>query len=221
MYKPITIPELILPWDSYSTNEYFLGWALSDGCITDGDGPRFKIELKYCDREILYKWCDYLETDRKRVKTATRIKFGKPYKYVYLHIRSKEYCDYLKSYKIVPRKSLKAKVHDSLRNSPDFWRAMLEGDGCLYWKNKYPCVKMTGSYDVCKSFRNYIIGWRTGMPPLSTRKNIISKHDNIYQISYSGQAALNIVRDLYREAPIVLSRKFKIYLEFIKGEKNV
>lgn len=116
-----------------------------------------------------------------------------------------------KTYNLIP--------HDKLKNSRDFWRGCVDGDGCLHFvqtnKQKYWTIDLVGTSDTCLEFRNYIL-----MNNIENQRNIIKANsNNLYRLCYASKIAKQVSSLLYKDASVYLERKYQKYLKIQEFHK--
>ena len=183
---------------------YWIGFLLADGCVTAPKRGQnmITVGLKTSDAAHLEKFKKFLKADYPVRLYDQVAMFRFPSNYV---------VNALSEYGVVPRKSLVADVSQDLINNRDFWRGMIDGDGCLstnqYRNNpKYCRVTITGSRLVCEnfvSFVNYNFNY-----VMSVRKY---NHANCYAtVVTKDSVSRSLAKLLYNNAIVSLDRKLQI-----------
>lgn len=109
---------------------YWLGFIMADGCIKDNN--EFSFCLKYSDKYILEKFNIALNSNYKIIKELNSSPFG-IYESATLTIHSKKFCETLKEYGIIQRKTNCAifnynnKIPNKYLNA--YIRGLFDGDG--------------------------------------------------------------------------------------------
>ncbi len=185
---------------------YWAGFIGSDGCIYNN---QLSISIHTQDYEHLIKFREFIgcrqEPYKERDKEAYTIKFS-----------SHKICADLLKYGITPRKSLTYSPPDFCCESADFWRGMVDGDGCVrVGLDGKPTLSLVGAFDVIEGFK----GW---VRRFSKTKAHGSKHVNIYQFSIYGRNAIPCLNEMYRDNPkYFLDRKREAIKKFLDVYENV
>lgn len=188
---------------------YWLGFLLADGSVVETKGNKqtvVSLELMSEDKPHVEKFRDFLQT-------TFPINTIKPHDCMgymnsgsaYLRVRSTQLAYKLSQYNIVPRKSDIAKAPEELLGSADFWRGIIDGDGCVGLKDgKYPYIKLVGTKELCEQFCAFT-------------QDIIA-HDRVpthskkllwYFSINGGGTAERVLKHLYGGASIYLDRKYE------------
>lgn len=202
-------------FDCIDTEEkaYWLGFLFADGYISSDPlsnkkYPRYTIEcsLQLDDLEHLEKMkCFFKKRNALIIDNhRCRLEFG-----------SKHLWQTLNSYGCTPNKSLTLrfpsenvfKSNDLIRH---FIRGYWDGDGCLTYKRAgYPSISCIST----ESFLNQVQSY------FNTNKSLYnnSKTNDITKVlKYNGQEAFNIIKFLYKDSKIYLTRKYNKYLEYCR-----
>lgn len=195
---------------------YWIGFLAADGNLYTRKRRRsfeytLQIGLANKDKEHLVKLQNFLGSNRPLLKdreVATK-----------LSISSKQIFDDLHKYNLTPNKSFTLTVCEKLKYNRDFWRGMIDGDGCIthrnhckktgYW-DRTKGLNLTGSKFVCESF----------ITLLKTKFNYspaLVKSKNVYQVSISKRSILlQVLEFLYKDATTYLNRKYEKAMKFLK-----
>ncbi len=181
--------------------KYWIGMMLSDGCVCDHKQGQKQIILSLQKRDK-----KHLEKFRKFLESNHRIAYNKRDKAYRIEITSNEMAKVLSGYGVVPRKSYIANVKNKkLIYSADFWRGMLDGDGCLFVTKdgKSFRIFITGSKFICQKFLKFVKKhYKT--------KAKITRHGDVYRATVATRVAYKILKKLYaNDAEYFLDRKFK------------
>ena len=191
-------------------SNYWVGFIMGDGCIhypKRGGSPSVSITLSMVDLQHLYKFRDFLCSDNK-------VSISKNKKYCAFRIHNKDICESLYKFGVVPQKSKTAKIIN-LNNNIDFWRGVIDADGCISvgTKNTRAVLLLVGSFELLSQFREFLI-----LNGITTHAKV-GKHKSIYQIGMSGKNAVESIELLYKDAVTYLDRK-KEYADFILNNKS-
>ena len=155
---------------------------------------RLVVELKVADCSHLRELSSFLGLDKspKVYKNCARLEKS-----------DTELCDLLQSYGIVPRKSQTATADKRLVGSRDFWRGVVDGDGCVgkYGRYSYPRLSVVGSTTLMAQFVEFSrlqgIGFRSK----------VQKHGKYSSVACAAGTAYALGKILYKENDVSLVRK--------------
>ncbi len=175
-----------------SDSAYWIGFLMADGCVFKN---QVSIGLSVKDFNHLEKFCKFVETD---------MPIRKPNNSCVIRISSNQICQKLETFGVIPRKSKIAKVNQ-LEFNKDFWRGVIDGDGCLSVARNVACISLVGSKGITQQFLNFVKSF-------GDTKTTIKKHpksETTYTISVSGYLAEKIISILYKDSKTSLSRKYE------------
>jgi len=179
---------------------YWAGFLAADGCVSGN-----YLHLNLQNRDV-----SHIEKMKKWLNVECKIR-ERPNQSQVIQVWSKEIISDLTQYGITPRKSLTYNPGVSCLYSPDFWRGMIDGDGCLSQSRapyRYPIVYFCGSHGACEAFRVFV-------KTFCESKANVRKSKNIFNISYSGPYAIQIMQKLYGNNPkFYLDRKYELANKF-------
>lgn len=113
----------------------------------------------------------------------------------------------LKAYGIMPKKSLTYNPPKFCEKSRDFWRGMIDGDGCISGV-KFPEIALCGTKETCEAFKRFV-------SKFCKSKANVNASKSIYSIRYSGKHAVKIMEKLYGNNPkFYLDRKYELANRF-------
>ena len=192
---------------------YWLGFIYADGYI-DANCNCFELSLKSSDSEHLYKFNKFMEYEGDNVKFDSVKCNGKICGRARWYITNKHLWNTLNSLGIIPNKSLKLvfpniDIFVSKDLIKHFIRGYVDGDGCISYndpQHKHMNIGLLGTYDFLMEVQNYI--------PSSLHK--LQKHNNVYNLVINGSAGYKVVKYLYENSTISLSRKYEKYLEYCR-----
>lgn len=179
---------------------------MADGNICCSKNPSgIIVLLKKEDLSHLYKLKDFLcySGNIKEYKSNSTYNSGEIY--YRIDIYSKYLVNSISKYGVVPNKSITAEVK-ILENNRDFWRGVVDGDGCIGIYNNYPTINLSGSYLLVNQFRNYMIS----ICPDFMSKIIKFKNKKAYRIVTYGNKAVKIIDNLYKNSKVYLDRKMEL-----------
>lgn len=205
---------------------YFLGWIYSDGCVFNHQSKKHKglsFKLHKKDSYILEYFKKLLQAEHpiKHEKQTNGYCIGKEYAQITIG-STKIYNDLLK-YGLMPRKTFSLKYpHHILTDHRPFILGIFDGDGGIYFNpiRKMASFTIAGTEDMLTGIRD-VFQKEIGLEPTK-----ISKHRNIYQLSYGGvKPVVRIAEWLYSwNPPMYLKRKketFDMLLNVPKYGKNM
>lgn len=211
---------------------YWIGFIYADGHLAK-DRPRIVLGLATIDKDHLQKFADFFGSG---IKVFESDKPGKE-RLGYLasgswrvQFSSTKIYNRLIQLGIEPRKTYNnVIVNELLRNSRDFWRGVIDGDGCIYInkqtingiKYERPVLTLAGNECTINCFLEYVRS--LGIEVNATIRK--SKRSAILCETYISankliMNTLNTLKILYKDSTIYLDRKYEKYLEVInKYEK--
>lgn len=184
---------------------YWAGFLMADGCIYNGQKtPQIRLEISTVDLKHIKNFRQFIGGDMPiRHRTLESKITGKIYSYSSLAFNSEKIAYKLANFGIVANKTSNAKAK-LLEDSVDFWRGVIDGDGCLSWNGKYPQIRLTGSRYLLQQFSDFIFV-RIGF-----RLTVGKYHPTTYSVGAKGEKAIEVIRLLYDHSVIHLKRKKKI-----------
>lgn len=203
-YKDYTINEYAFLDIQEESAAYFYGWILTDGCLSR---DTISIEVQQGDIEVLEKYKAYLKSSNKIYKRSRKDKrTGNTYYSATFNFSHKPIQDRLTLLGLSERKSTNEVCPPELEMNRHFWRGVVEGDGSIS-SDRYR-VQLCGSKQLVEKFADYARSLHeTVAPNYHNRKGL-------YTVSISGKEETSaILSDMYRDATLTLSRKYKTYLE--------
>lgn len=183
---------------------YCAGFIAADGCVRNN---YITISLKASDVKQLEKFSNWMMSD-------TRIGYNPKTDSYSVCISSKQIITDLMEYGITERKSLTYSPPEFCRDSPDFWRGMIDGDGSVFIRDvgrtkNYPGIGLCGTKETCEYFRSYCL-------QICSFKAKVNKHSSIFSIYIGGVAAIKIAPQIYGNNPsFFLQRKFDVFSQMI------
>lgn len=204
-------------FDTIDTEEkaYWLGFMYADGCIYSKE-KRIELSLQGSDTSHLEKFATFLKsTNPNLVKVYKNYKKGK-YDRCRVTIRSKHIWEALNNAGCIPNKSLILKFPSSnivptklLRH---FIRGYVDGDGCLcITKPEKIELSILGTEEFLQGVLN----------SLSLDKSYpIYKRNNIHILNLWCGTAKRIIKYLYNDSTIYLTRKYEHYLQICRLDEE-
>lgn len=187
--------------------QYWVGMMMTDGFIMrrKGCSPTAGIQLSQKDDAHIVAFGKFLGTDQ----TPTRFQ---PKRYAKsfnsgpasrIDVRSRQIVADLATYGVVQNKSHVAEARNGIELSPHFWRGCIDGDGSIAFHPTAPYASLCGaSYKFMKQFSDFCISVAAGV-----RATVNESRPGFYNVRIGGGYAILLLRELYRDGTISLSRK--------------
>lgn len=189
---------------------YWIGFIYTDGHVTiDNNKGQNCIQIKLQEQDK-----DHLEKFKSFLKCNYEIKHrleNNKYPAVQLKVFSKKLCSVLKSLGFTENKTYTLIPHEKLKNSRDFWRGCVDGDGCLSFDNYYSqwIINLVGTKETCGGLADFIVE-----NSIYNKRNVNKdKNSNLHKIVYSHLNCKQVSELLYKNAVVFLDRKYQKYLE--------
>lgn len=203
---------------------YFTGLLVSDGSLAVYSPNSGRLSLTLTDKDSVEKFRAFLKTDLKvRTRNPAPSWTSNGRGKMYYTTRKPQYSLSISCTPMVPRlnelglypnKTLNAYIAAEVADNCDFWRGMIDGDGCLTDGSK-PRLRLDGTLGVCNAFRTYC----AHIVPID---EILLHHGhasqrNYYQVEFTGKHSVTIMEHLYRDAPeqMRMERKYEIAMSFV------
>lgn len=184
---------------------YWVGFLMADGAIS---GNAILLSLADKDRSHLEKFKSFLGSGHK-IGRFEKVSGGTPYFYGRLQVRSVRLVSDLAILGVTPKKSFTAKASESLVSSRDFWRGVVDGDGCIYRRDNMAGINLVGSRHLLDQFRGFV---QSVSPACAVT---VRPRKNIFQVHTDGRHAAATITALYNHASTALDRKSKIAADII------
>ena len=184
---------------------YVIGLIQADGTLTK---DRFSISaaIKEGGREYLEMVRDLLGSNRPLQEVTHPA--GRVYR---LCINSSPMVADLRRWSIVENKTYAATTHKDLLLNRDYWRGVIDGDGCLHTTGAgKKILYLSGTPMLCQQFLNFAKKFGIG-EQLAIRK---SEHSAAYTTRFNGKEAILLARELYHGSTVRMERKYAIYQEW-------
>lgn len=194
---------------------YWLGFILADGSIyTSPSGQTtLKISLAGKDKNHLEKFRLFLETNKPIGEyTVGNGLNDKRSACCEISVTSKKIASDLMKFGVGPKKSFTVQIpsiEDSLERH--LIRGIWDGDGSVLFRaanknypdNLQPEVQICGNYAVVEYINNYFLS------KLNLKKAKLTKTASIYLFRKSGRPAQKVIKKLYQNSSIFLTRKME------------
>ena len=179
---------------------YWLGFIYADGCVVHTARKRcVRVEVQWQDREHLDRLLAFVGSSMRPYHSERR---GK--RYATMVLNSRHMVSTLAGHGIHPRKtSNSCRLQDAFATSHDFWRGMVDGDGCVMYHPDRDAYKMylLANREEIHQFREYVL------PRAPSFAGKPSLQDGIYRLALSGFSAAAVLKDLYGGEGPALPRK--------------
>jgi hypothetical protein len=196
---------------------YWIGFLMADGNVSDKPkwGNRnITLGLSVRDLAHVEKFKEFVGSSNKiGIRPATTsvvngraVKSGPS---AHFRFSSKRIAEHLIAFGVVPRKSPIAKVI-GLEFDRDFWRGVIDGDGCVTWqtlrRHNYvmPHITLCGSRALMDQFSTFI---HSIIPDCKAVVRQAKKTGPVCFCRTSGMPAALIIKHLYEDAVEALDRK--------------
>jgi hypothetical protein len=183
--------------------KYWIGFLMADGCVSKRS--EVTLELKGSDEEHVRKFRAFIKSDAPIKETSQRC--------ARIAIRSIDLALVLADYGIVPRKSLIACAPAALLYSRDFWRGMIDGDGCISPTRSDPRVSLVGGGEaILHQWASFVEAYCAHRPAVRQERKQLFRAG-----TYRTDTVRKLLCLLYHGAPPIarLERKFLLACEFM------
>jgi len=191
---------------------YWIGFLAADGCISDRS-ITLGLGLKDLIHVELFKSC--LQSEHK-IGFSKKIMGDKEFWQATITVISRQLVASCVNLGVVPRKSLILEpcTQISEKYMRDYWRGIVDGDGCLNYSNEKKWrINLVGTEPIVEGFKNFL-----------AQNNIVSKakitkRKNIYYVMFAGtRLSKKIATLLYKDATIALPRKMALAQQILDTE---
>lgn len=190
---------------------YWIGFLYADGHVRKNKEYSIEVEIELKDKEHLEKYKLFLGCNKEIKQYAENSCSLKIFSQV-IHSR-------LKELGFTNKKSWTAIPHDLLKNSLDFWRGVLDGDGGVYDYEASPQMSLCGTLETIFEFIIFCskqLGIKEKYPSHSNKEGYATS--NLYQVHYYGEDCKKVVDLLYKNSTVYLDRKYQKYLSINNNE---
>ena len=192
--------------------KYWLGFLLADGCVGYVSSssykkvyPTLKLGLAAVDEAHVAKFANFIGTSAKIYNYWVK-KSVHPCLVASIAFWLQGLEVRLAEFGIVPRKTwIDSPVHKELKQDRDFWRGLIDGDGCVCIAKKggYASISFCGNKKVVEDFIT-LCGEKTGRFPK------ISLNCNTWYAALGAAKAASLLDWLYYPGCVSLERKLNI-----------
>jgi transposase-like protein len=187
-------------FDELTTDStYWIGFLFADGSVSGcGQSGRVQVRVSEHDSDHLVKLRTFLGSTHT-IGAAPAGNYGgyQSRPSVRFSVRSDQLAQ-----RLLSLGRYEGTINDSLTQSRDFWRGVVDGDGSLgFLATGYPYFGLVGSRRLLESFLFFLES-----NALAARMTI-RPDKTIFQVATAGHTAEEIVSYLYRNAAVALDRK--------------
>ncbi len=180
---------------------YWVGMLLTDGCVFwPKNRPSARIFLRQSSRCLAHveRFRSFLRASNAIVAHRHRDPSGVERHTVCLAVTSRKLALDLARFGVVPKKSASARASEDLIERPEFWRGVIDGDGCVYHTSRF---YYSGSEALGAQFVAYV---RTFTP---TFEPCVLRQPGCIVIYVRGQTARSMLRAMYLQTDLCLPEK--------------
>lgn len=205
---------------------YWIGMLYADGFI-ESKTPVLGLALSETDKNHLQKFCQFLggevkitEITPKKEKWSLKGQKENSSKMFRVKVADRQLYDRLKQLGFTANKTYDIVPHELLRNSRDFWRGCVDGDG---WVCKHTVNIEKNSYLYCKiglcgnetTVREFLRFIKLNGIECSSSVKKAKRENSLYSMDSTAGPAKQILNLLYKDSTVYLQRKYNKYLEMI------
>ncbi len=189
---------------------YIIGFFQADGTLTD---DRFSItESATIETNIdhLIRMRDIMGSNRPLMYVDHEL--GKTARLV---VNSRKMVEDLKSFGLHSPRTTTAFTDKRLLDNRDYWRGVIDGDGCLHVDKKgFKILYLIGSKFLCQEFLNFCRKYNCGygVEVRNFQRKNIDVGTKVYTVRLNGKEAIEITKVLYGNSDLRLERKYNIYI---------
>jgi len=181
---------------------YWIGFLYADGHVRkQGSEYSIEVEIELKDASHLGKLSKFLGSEKEPKQYSDNS--------VTIRYYSKKIQERLRELGLSHNKSYTAKPHELLKNSRDFWRGVVDGDGGLYdhpsGSNTIPHVFLCGTLETIFDFILFCskeCGIKEKYP------TYVPKGNGLCRVSYYSNDAIKVASLLYKDSTVYLERKY-------------
>jgi regulator of replication initiation timing len=198
------IDETVLDDLTKEEAAYWIGMYYADGYVKCKNEFMFSLCLHNDDFGHLQKAKRFFKSNREIIEGHGNCSV--------LNINSEKLHKIFRNIGFDNTKSYTARPPEELKDSPHFWRGVVDGDGCLSFLNKEtPLLHLCGTKETIEDFIIFLKN--NGLP---TSANAIQvKGQVLHQVGFSTNNARIAASILYQDSTIYLERKYQKYLSFL------
>ncbi len=191
---------------------YWIGFLYADGHI-ERDRPRITLTLADVDMNHLEKFKAFFGTGItvREVTNKIRIAPGQinfDNKAFRVAFSSKKIYERLQELGFTHNKTYGIVIHAFLKNSRDFWRGVVDGDGWLYNKSQ-KAIGLSGNSNTLSEFINFLNSCGVGTKTVPSKRK---DRDFLWMLDLHSNKAQRTADLLYKNATVYLDRKYQKYV---------
>jgi hypothetical protein len=201
-------------------SRYWLGFVLADGCIRVAPpgrgGTGLILGLAARDAGHLESFRSFVRGDHPiRTRPATGNTSGRGHRAATIRAYSRPLVDSLIALGVRPDKTQTAAAPPRLADDADFWRGVIDGDGCLHLRTPPGSVRyrggwrasvgLVGTKALCADFATF--ARRRIGPPARGGEYPVTPSSSVWRAIVTGMQALRLSEVLYADAAVALPRK--------------
>lgn len=177
---------------------YWIGFLMADGSISD-DGV-LALGLAEADAAHVEAFRVFLGASNPVHTYTHRGGFKPGARLAEFRVQSPRLAEALARHGVTPRKQTRQRAL-WLGDDPDFWRGVMDGDGCIY-AGRAPAVILCGSYGLMEQFKDFVDRHLPGGEPRQ-----IEARGGIHYHTVGGKRGRRLARLLYDRPGPALQRK--------------
>jgi hypothetical protein len=188
---------------------YWIGFLMADGCVRD---RCVDLALKDNDRDHVERFKAFLGAShpvRTRLQPKSRGRSHELYA-SRITVTCPRLVAALARHGVVPRKSLTARTSDEMTGNRDFWRGVIDGDGCWYWRATKSGIKpafiLAGSEALLGQFAAFVERYLPSAPVHVFPQRL----SRAWKATMNGRYACALARLLYAPGDVALPRKYAV-----------
>jgi len=191
-----------MPNSTKKGKAYFVGFMLADGWIFPMEDQQTQVGILQkgqSGKKILKTFVEHFDWDTQPYK-----KVVDGVNYWRIQIYSDKWANFWADYNVIPSKTADAKAPQKYKNSSDFWRGVVDGDGTIGYRKSCPRVRLKmGSEVVVKQFHSYCSF-------LPTNASVRKVNKTTWVAGFHGNYVEKLLLKLYENSlPFALERKYK------------
>ena len=179
---------------------YWIGFLMADGSVNSRTNE-IALRLASVDLDHVLAFRDFVGSGHKVIHIARNGYDGKTAEHLVFH--SDRMKADLAKWGVTPRKTWSASAPECLRLDPDFWRGVVDGDGCLQVrKGRLESIYVVGTRAIAEQFMAFV---KTHCDTKAKAAPIKGK--SIWRAGVSGSFARKMAEVMYSPEKFALDRK--------------
>ena len=184
---------------------YWIGFLMGDGCVHQPENPNFSPSISLVGER---RDRSHLERFLRFVGSGSQSSYRKNINACQIQVYSRRLAEDLAKYGIIPRKSASTKAPSLLENDRDFWRGVVDSDGCISFvvrkkRYYYAVLELSGTVTLLSQFADYL-----GRQVLDKTPTVsIQDKWGTYNTNLEASPAVLAITHLYKDALVSLPRK--------------